>query len=83
LLIEWDSNGRKPYVWGRTLTEIWCPEMPFPAFWASKFALTFISANYTCNWNIKKEGKTHKKQKIKPKTYFPFIYLLFFACLFV
>jgi hypothetical protein len=26
-----------------------------------------------------KKEKTHKKQKIKPKTYFPFIYLLFFA----
>ena len=70
--------------------------MPFPAFWANKFALKFILTILV--FEIK-EGKTAQKinklltilidfvkqgQRIKPKTYcFPFIYLLFFAGLFV
>jgi hypothetical protein len=61
--------------------EIWSWEMPFPAFWTSKIALKFMLTILV--FEIK--GKTHTKQgqRIKPKTYFLFIYLLFFAGLFV
>jgi hypothetical protein len=42
-LLEEDSNG---HVCGGVLRqkiiEIWSTEMPFPAFWASKFALKFM-----------------------------------------
>jgi hypothetical protein len=68
-------------ILSQKIFEIWSPEMPFPAFWASKFALKFMLTIIVIE--IKLEGKTHKKQKIKPKTYFPFIYLLFFVGLFV
>ena len=41
--------------------EIWSPEeMPFPAFWATKFALKFMPTILVFEIKLKKE-KAHKK----------------------
>jgi hypothetical protein len=40
------------------IIEIWSTEMPFPAFWAPKFALKFMLTIVV--FEIK-EGKMHKK----------------------
>jgi hypothetical protein len=52
-------------VWGYTaqkMFEIWNPEMPFPAFWASKFASKCFS-NCTCIWNKRRKKRTKVKKK--------------------
>jgi hypothetical protein len=62
-LLEGDSKGRRPRMWGHTtqkVFEIWNPEMPFPAFWASKFALKFMLTILV--FEIK-EGKNSQKNK--------------------
>jgi hypothetical protein len=73
--LEVDSNGRRPWyqVWmvggggsggivSQKMFEIWSSEMPFPAFWASKFALKFMLTILV--FEIKEENKRTKSKKI-------------------
>jgi hypothetical protein len=47
-------------IFPQKIFEIWSPEMPFPAFWASKFALKFMLTILV--FEIK-EGKNAQKIK--------------------
>jgi hypothetical protein len=47
-------------ILSQKIFEIWSPEMPFPAFWASKFALKFMLTILIIGI---KEGKKRTKNK--------------------
>jgi hypothetical protein len=53
--------GESGGILHQKIIEIWNPEMPFPAFWASKFALKFMLTILVFE---KKEGKNRTKIKV-------------------
>jgi hypothetical protein len=55
---EFGGGGGSEGIIPLNIFEIWSPEMPFPAFWASKFALKFMLTIFV--FEIK-EGKNAQK----------------------